>query len=1347
VETRKGDPGGVRSVTRQVFFRGMDGDKLPDKDGKEVPPREVWVEDSEKVKVRDHEALAGTVREETVLNGVGGALVSSTISDPWRHGPTATSGPLKSWFTGVAKTRTKTPKAGGGIRWTSTATQYQNDTGLPYEVDDRGDESTAADDQCTTTDYVRNDGLHLRDKVSRTQTVGVHCDVAVKPTDVISEEKLYYDKPDAAHGRVLTKGDVVKKEQLRELAGATRKYDVVERSLYDANGRVTDVWDGNNQLTKTRYTPVLAGPVTQTVVTNPLNQNVTTSMVPALQLPRTTKDPNDVVTTLAYDGMGRLLRAWLAGRSTGKPADLSYEYKVKNTAPSAVVTRKLLPNGTDYKTSITLYDGWSRERQVQTQSPAGGRVLSDTGYDSRGLKVWTSTDHYDKSGTAPNETLVTTVGQPVIPSTTEFVHDGAERVVAEILKAQGAEKWRTTTTYDGERTTVVPPEGGTATTTVVDAHDRTVEFRQYRERSKAGSDNDADYEKTTYGWTGGGETAWVKDPAKNVWKYTYDLRGRKVVDVDPDRGETRMGYDGQENEISVSDSRGVTLFTEYDGIGRKKTVREGTPEGKPGRLRAEWTYDSVKYGIGKPASSVRYDTAGNRFTTEVTAYDVAGRATGTKVTVPATPLTVGVSGSWTFGTEYKEDGQTAKTSVPAVGGLPAEDIIQNYNSVGAPTTMLSAQQVYLYQVGYDQVGQLTERQLGNFAKRTQLLYTIDEYTGRLTQTQAKRSNLSDALLLRYDYDAAGNLNRIRDTTEGQSADTQCYRYDHLRRLTKAWTPTSAECAPDPTPEALGGPAKYLQSFEYDVTGSRTKESRRTAEGEFTRTYAYPTAGEGVVQPHGVTGVQTKSGDVVTSDATYGYDPAGNTDERTIDGRKQVLSWDAEGKLAAVDTAGKISEYLYDADGNRLITKDSTGTTLFLPGGTELKVSAAGTSPVGTRYYTHLDVPVAVRTGGTGLSWILTDHHNTAELQLGRDDLAVNRRRTLPFGDPRGAAAVGWIGERGFVNGLVEDTGLIQIGARAYDPGLGRFVSVDPVIDHEDPQQLNGYAYSNNAPPTFTDPDGLLFGSLWNKAKDAAGSYGAKAADVAGNAVKAVAETTWNVAKDTVQSIKEDPLKFAAEMAVGALVTVAVAGVCATGVGCLILAGAAAGAAAAGASYGVDVAQGEKEFSAGDLATEMAVGGIAGAAGGALGAGGRKIGERVIGGRKTAQQLERAAEKARNALMNNKGTNWAMTYTGAWNRKTGQVAAGYSGRGTGGCAEQCAQGALGLKDRAVQFTRALGWRGPSGGKKALTQIPICKNCQKRYSPRQFPRGVSAAPGGQWSSSFYWRLQYLIRKNLF
>ncbi|MFI8515549.1 RHS repeat-associated core domain-containing protein, partial [Streptomyces sp. NPDC085460] len=54
----------------------------------------------------------------------------------------------------------------------------------------------------------------------------------------------------------------------------------------------------------------------------------------------------------------------------------------------------------------------------------------------------------------------------------------------------------------------------------------------------------------------------------------------------------------------------------------------------------------------------------------------------------------------------------------------------------------------------------------------------------------------------------------------------------------------------------------------------------------------------------------------------------------------------------------------------------------------------------------------------------------------------------------------------------EETDLTHIGAREYDPVIGRFISVDPILAPDTHESVNGYTYSRNAPTTFSDPTGL-----------------------------------------------------------------------------------------------------------------------------------------------------------------------------------------------------------------------------------------------------------------------------------
>ncbi|KGM15316.1 hypothetical protein N867_09840 [Actinotalea fermentans ATCC 43279 = JCM 9966 = DSM 3133] len=68
-----------------------------------------------------------------------------------------------------------------------------------------------------------------------------------------------------------------------------------------------------------------------------------------------------------------------------------------------------------------------------------------------------------------------------------------------------------------------------------------------------------------------------------------------------------------------------------------------------------------------------------------------------------------------------------------------------------------------------------------------------------------------------------------------------------------------------------------------------------------------------------------------------------------------------------------------------------------------------------------------------------------------------------------------MGDHGFLNKPVDETGLVQVGARYYDPVIARFVTVDPVMDLTDPQQWNAYTYANGNPVTWADPDRQVAG--------------------------------------------------------------------------------------------------------------------------------------------------------------------------------------------------------------------------------------------------------------------------------
>lgn len=85
-----------------------------------------------------------------------------------------------------------------------------------------------------------------------------------------------------------------------------------------------------------------------------------------------------------------------------------------------------------------------------------------------------------------------------------------------------------------------------------------------------------------------------------------------------------------------------------------------------------------------------------------------------------------------------------------------------------------------------------------------------------------------------------------------------------------------------------------------------------------------------------------------------------------------------------------------------------------------------------------------------------------------------KQQYRPYGEPAGAVS-GGVGESrlGF-GGKPYEAGqqLSYFGARYYEPGSGRFIGIDPKeAEAGDLHSINRYAYANNSPYRYIDPDG------------------------------------------------------------------------------------------------------------------------------------------------------------------------------------------------------------------------------------------------------------------------------------
>jgi RHS repeat-associated protein len=1042
-----GDPNDTaspQSETKYLFYRGMNGDHLGN-----GGTRSATITDSQGTAVTDADQDAGMAREVITDKGVNGAVVTDVINTPWQNGPTATQGTLNAYMVEVGKTVTRTALSAGGWRTTETDTTF-NTNDLPVQVSDLGDASTSAtaDDRCTTTTYTTGAG-GLVDLAAEVATVAVACGVTpTLPDDAISDVTTTYNPA----------GDALATATLASYSGTRPVMLTTATSSYDQYGRVTSTTDALGRKTSTAYLPA-TGPMTETDVTDPSGNVTKTTYDAGLAKPLTVTAPGNRVTTLAYDPLGRLIKEWSPGRATTATPSEQFGYSVTGTSASWQRTAKLDANGS-YQTSYVVYDGFLRQRQTQTPTHSSDSAvwsdIVDTFYDSRG-QVAMQSGSYD-TATAPSGALQVTSTQ-LVPLETLDGYDGAGRPTGQLFEEYGKKVldaagnvWSTTTSYGGDHVDVTPAAGATPTTTYTDARGQTTELRQYHGASPTGT-----YDATKYTYTKAGQLATVVDAAGDKWTYGYDLRGRKVSATDPDSGASTMAYDKDGELTSTTDARKQTIANVYDALGRKTEERQDSPTGT---LLGSWGYDPATGDL----LSTNTFVGGDQYTQSMT-YDAAGRPRTTSVVVPSDQT--GLAGTYLSRVSYEPDNSVNTQTLPALGNVAAETLQYKYDALGYPSSM-SGGAYYVAAASYGQDNAVSQLQVGPDSGGVVESIGHDVSTDRLTQSVVQpligSGNIDQAI---YSYDLSGSVTSESDTMTGQAVQKQCFAYDYLQRLTQAWTTTASNCSGAPG-SSLGGSDPYWQSYTYDPLGDRTQQvqhATQTGVADTTSTYTYSDA----AHPQGVTSVKT-TGPAGPTTASFGYDAAGNTTARPApDGSTQALTWTPDGKLASISDGTQNANYVYDADGHLLVSHDSNGSTLYLPIG-ELHVDANGGSPTGTRYYTFGGHTVAVRTGAT-LSWLAGDNHGTSDLTVDATTMKATKHRVDPFGNPLDKATIP--GDRGFIGGTVDgSTGLTTIGARDYDPTLGRFISVDPLITPSRPATFDPYTYAADNPATLSDPSGM-----------------------------------------------------------------------------------------------------------------------------------------------------------------------------------------------------------------------------------------------------------------------------------
>lgn len=1143
VKTFTGTGTDARTESETSYYQGMDGDTLPGGGTRSVTLADSQGGqhvDSDQLAGLPLETTAYDFAGGPVDNSaISSYWVSAAAASRARAGlPALTAnavGQVESWSRQAVTD-------GGTTTWRKTETDTSYDAtpsdalfGLPLEVFRHGDLSDASQQACTTTTYApANTSKNLAGLPAEVETDAVPCGGSSpggasapgagqvnaltppagvsRPAQVISDTRTFYDNPSLAQTwpqtaspawpqAAPTRGEASVVQDATGYSGGAFTYQTKTATVYDSYGRPVTAFDANGSKTTTSYA-MTAGSTTAQTVTNPLGQATTTSYDPLRGLPVAVTDPNGITTTEHYNGMGWLTAVWEAGRPVTSPASLLFSYSVgSSTAPTVVTTQKLNNEG-GYATTTALLDALLRPRQTQAPTPQGGMLVTDDFYDSRGWQWKTNTSWWD-SGATPGSAIVT-VPDSQVPNQAVTSFDGLGRAVLVTSYDDAQVKSTTATAYYGDRVTTVPPAGGTPTSTVTDALGRTTQTASYTTPPTVTTSTSNNITSvsitggttraTGYSYNTRGELGTITDqPTGQQWTRSYNLLGQVTSQTAPSSGTTTMTYDPDGNLTGSTDAAGKSLTWTYDALGRKTGEYAGTSTSAP--QLASFTYDNANKvsGVTNPVGQLTTETSysgGNAYTIQQTGFNAYGESLGETDTLP--PAEGALAGSYTLSHAYSAaTGLPLRDAYPASpgGALPAETLTHGYETgLDLPDGLGSNLAAYAQNLTYTPFSQAAQEEIGTTTSSAYITSTYDPHTGALTDTRVQNTTAQPSAPYddtSYTYDPAGNITaqtQTRDTpAAGTQAETQCYNYDTLGRLTQAWTATD-NCAATPASnnsatvgDQIPG-AAYWTTWQFDPLGNQTTQTQHSLTGGTDTTTSYTYNGNGAGQPDTLTTATTTSPSG-TSTASYAYDADGNTTTRNLPAGKQTLTWTPDQNLATDTTPAGTTSYTYDPGGNLLLQKDPGQVTAYLFGGAQqLTLNTATGTITGTRFLTLPGGETVVRTGtGTAYNFEITDQHDTATLTLDHTAASPTWRQYTPYGAPRGTAPPSWPDNHAFLGKPADPaTTLTTIGARQYDPATGRFISPDPLLDTANPQTTNSYAYAADNPVTNSDPTGQYY---------------------------------------------------------------------------------------------------------------------------------------------------------------------------------------------------------------------------------------------------------------------------------
>lgn len=662
------------------------------------------------------------------------------------------------------------------------------------------------------------------------------------------------------------------------------------------------------------------------------------------------RDLNNFYYETEIDNMGRVTKVRGPNElATGIDYIIAFEYKPKAefgesgiSAPAYAVTKHfdIQHPGDDLET-VTFVDGFGRPVQVKKDGVVT-TASKGSGASDQNVMIVSGRNVYDAFGRVAKAYYPTTEGmgsKTSFNTTFDNVNPTitAYDVLDRALSVKLPDNSETTTEYSIENSSnslviTVTDALGNSQATYTNGSGKTVKSEQL-----SGPDGII---TTSFEYDGIQRLVKVTDTEGNVTTSVYDMGDRRTEVNHP--------------------ASGITAFT-YDPLGNVLTKQTANmaEEGK----MITYTYDYHRLtGINypdHPENNVKYYYGGrNASHNRIGRLMMREDGTGAieyfygkmgEVTKTRRTLIVPNQAIATYVTQWTYDSHNRLIEMI----YPDEEKVTYSYNLGGLLEKVRGEKSYGYdyitKLGYDKFEQ---RSYLKYCNGAETFYTYDDR--RRLSNLAVNSGGASIMDNAYTFDAVSNVLSVANNatlptngnTGGQMSHT--YTYDDLYRLaTATGTYTGAD----------NKSASYTLAMGYDNMHRITSKSQHltqdnvqfngTLNAGYDLNYTYGSEDGKKFQLESVKDVnyrteETPEGQQIESGHTYQYDKNGNliyvnTNRVMTDGHRdnsvgeRKLIWDEENRLLAVDDNGFVSNYWYDADGERTVKTSGESDQVYVNG--------------------------------------------------------------------------------------------------------------------------------------------------------------------------------------------------------------------------------------------------------------------------------------------------------------------------------------------------------------------------------------------------------------------------------